>query len=397
MSTCALPIDKIINNYTKYGWFELTTIFNKQKFGKEKNTRLYVNESLLELLGNIRKYIIDNIFNCVNKDKDTYFVAFGSTNITSDYDLTIVGKNASQVMYDMFHLFLKKYGNTLPYTYDSNIYPDGLYLTKGLNTYIDQIIKLDDTTSIILPYTESDYKYSMSMACIKLLDFNINMTKLNNLKFYLEHAKQLHAKLKKDYNSTLSLIKRKFKTKRYNKAALDLITKVELNYKNSKKLYNILYKKNSPKHIIKYQTHSSFFSIEAYYCSSTIAVIVYEIQAKKKMKLKKQDYICALIENLGDMYHHITEEIQHTTKPFKSILLKYSKYIYRIYFCLSKITNIPAIKTKAKKINSDVIPNRKTGNVKNIDFKLLDYNNETPTQYIDKFILNMVEHIDSNL
>ena len=75
MNNCKLKIEDIINKYTKHGWYKLTNLFYKQKYGKEKNIKLKVNESLLKLLGNIRLYIIENTFNCVNKNKDTYYVA----------------------------------------------------------------------------------------------------------------------------------------------------------------------------------------------------------------------------------------------------------------------------------------------------------------------------------
>lgn len=397
MNNCNISIEKLISKYTKYGWFNLTNIFNTTKFAKEKNTKVNVNESVLKLLGDIRLYIIENAFNCNNTNKDTYYVAYGSTNITSDYDITIVGKNASKVMYDMFHSFLQTYNTTLPYTYDSNIYPDGLYLSKSINSHIKQLVKLDNKHHIILPYTDNDYIYSINMACIKLLHMNVDLHTFSNLKKYIDQATILLTSLMKEYDTTLRQMKIKYRNKKYNKDMLELITKVELNYKKSKKLYNILYKKNNPKHIIKYQTQSSFFSIEAYYVSSTIAAVVYEIQAKKKMNLQKRDYICAIIENLGDMVLHIKGEIKHSTKPFKSILLKYSKYMYRIYFCLSKILHQPRIHNLVKKINTEIIPNRKTGNTAHIDFKLLHYTNETPDKYIQKCVNIILTHIDENI
>ena len=70
---------------------------------------------------------------------------------------------------------------------------------------------------------------------------------------------------------------------------------------------------------------------------------------------------------------HISEEIKNSSRPFNMILLKYSKYIYRIYYCLSKISNNSNIKNITKKINNEIISFRKTGNINNIDFSLLNY------------------------
>lgn len=396
-NTCELRIEDIISKYTKYGWYKLTNLFSNNVSGKEKDIKMKIDAPLLKLLGDIRSYIIEHSFNCVNKNNNTYYVAFGSTNITSDYDITIVGKNAYQVMYDMFHLFLKKYGNTLPFTFDSNLYSDGLYLSKDINKNIKQIIKLDDKHSIILPISNNDYIYSISMACIKLLKININEQLYPKLYKFIKNANKYRNSLENEYKEVYDIIKEKYKKKSFNKKTLDFITKVEVNYQKNKKLYKVLYGRLSPKNIIKYQTSASYFAIEAYYSSSTIAVVVYEIQAKKKMILNKNDYICALIENLGDMNNHISEEIKHSDKSFKSILLKYSKYIYRIYFCLSKISKNSKIINITKEINTKIIPNRKTGDIKNINFSLLNYNNEKSKNYLSKFNNIIFKNIEKYL
>ena len=67
-------------------------------------------------------------------------------------------------MYDMF-IILKKMVKLYP-AYDSNIYPDGLYLSNGINKNIKQIRKLDEKLSIILPFDKKDYIYCFSIAYI---------------------------------------------------------------------------------------------------------------------------------------------------------------------------------------------------------------------------------------
>ena len=51
----------------------------------------------------------------------------------------------------------------------------------------------------------------------------------------------------------LKIIKKKYKNKSFNKKTLNTITFVELNYKNSKKIYKILYGNSNLNNIIKYQ------------------------------------------------------------------------------------------------------------------------------------------------
>ena len=52
----------------------------------------------------------------------------GSKNLTSDYDLTIIGLNAPNIIWKMFIYFLKKYNFTATYILDVNLYCNGMYL-----------------------------------------------------------------------------------------------------------------------------------------------------------------------------------------------------------------------------------------------------------------------------
>ena len=45
-------------------------------------------------------------------------------------------------------------------------------------------------------------------------------------------------------------------------------------------------------------------------------------------------YLITAIENLGDMIFHIRKESDDSN--IKNILIKYSKYLYRIYFSLAE-------------------------------------------------------------
>ena len=61
-----------------------------------------------------------------------------------------------------------------------------------------------------------------------------------------------------------------------------------------------------------------------------------ELQAKKKdLNLHPIEYVCCALENLGDLRHSIIT-YEHPTEVTQ-LLIKLSKYIYRIYYSLSKI------------------------------------------------------------
>lgn len=87
---------------------------------------------LLKILGALREHIINKIFkrhetNKKVEGRNEYFAA-GSTNITSDYDLSVSGPEGNEIMWLMFKTFLKHYKESLPYAFDSNLYSSPLYI-----------------------------------------------------------------------------------------------------------------------------------------------------------------------------------------------------------------------------------------------------------------------------
>ena len=63
-----------------------------------------MKELVLEMLGSIRKFTVDKLFKCQNDIVNNVYKAFGSTNVTSDYDLTLIGAKAPQILWKMFIL-----------------------------------------------------------------------------------------------------------------------------------------------------------------------------------------------------------------------------------------------------------------------------------------------------
>ena len=65
------------------------------------------NQHILKILGIIREWYINKLFLCAKKkhnisDKEILrLLSFGSTSITSDYDVSIVGKNAPIIVWEI--------------------------------------------------------------------------------------------------------------------------------------------------------------------------------------------------------------------------------------------------------------------------------------------------------
>merc|ERR1711991_225015 len=147
-----------------------------------------------------------------------------------------------------------------------------------------------------------------------------------------------------------------------------------------------------------YSNIPNYFSSDAYYTSSSVNTIVIENQSNIKVNYQnhpnnmiKGMYLIAVIENLGDMINHI-----------KITLIKYSKYLYRIYHTLSKIDN--KFEIFANNIFKNVLPFRKNYNLKRaIELKIfsyLDYDisiNQSKDSYLNKIFDIIINHVNQLL
>ena len=105
---------------------------NEYKDGQDSETGR--SEIYIILLGIIRKRIVDGLFKIINNLNgfNCKFEAFGSENITSDYDLTLLGKKAPTLMNDIYYTFKSMYDNkVLPVVFDTNLYCLGYYSDEG--------------------------------------------------------------------------------------------------------------------------------------------------------------------------------------------------------------------------------------------------------------------------
>lgn len=335
---CDKNIEEIINIYIRFGWANLTKIFMKQKIAKEKKTYGVVSEKLLKMLGGIREFYIDHLFNCINDDPNTIYTSFGSTNVTSDYDIAILGKNAPVIMWNIFNDFLIKYKNTLAESFDTNLYCAGYYNSVGINENV--CFKIDDEISILKLRSFNDTKINLEFALMKLNDFDLYMyTKSKSSKKLIRASQKRKNNLDKLYNLQLEKTKRSH-ADITNNDTLNLIAKYKLNAHISKKLYDNLYGTTTDiekTHILA--CSASYYSIEAYYTCCGVNVVVMELQAKKKdLNLHPFEYVCCALENLGDLRHHIITQ-EGNPAEITQLLIKLSKYIYRIYYSLSKIND----------------------------------------------------------
>lgn len=423
---------ELFNDYINQGWESITDSYKGKDvlFGKEKtieNSSYFDNLSnaqkklTLEILGSIRRYMVDITFKYIGETKDNEYVSSGSSNVTSDYDISILGPNANDIMWKMFLMFLSKYGNSLPRAFDTNLYSSPLYIYKN-NNYEEFLIRKEEEGFprvnynkrffTLIPKTKRDIIEELTWATLK-----IQSIKLTNP--FLTYI-QKKAKIYQYYLNTLfneyrnnSEIEKIISQKAYSDQTKNIIIRYYLQYKSQEIVQNYIYHNTELKPLKKFGQLSSliffcsnmanYFSSEAYYTSSAVNTIVVQDQLNidlpffdRSKKIIHCCYLISAIENLGDMLNHIKND----NNNIKKLLIKYSKYIYRIYYSLGKL-DIPEFQKKAFQIKSRLFPYRKTYDILKADkenvFELIDYYNENKDLYVNKIKTIILETIESQV
>jgi hypothetical protein len=333
-------IEDIINSNLIRGWINLTETYT-HSVAKERSSDPYiydkVNEKLLKMLGAVREYYIDYLFHSVlseikTKRRNTY-QSFGSTNITSDYDITINGPDAPVIIENIFFLFLKQYPKSLPFGFDTNLYCMGYFSPDASKYYCDKISGSD--ISILKCDGRPEQIINVMYACLKICDI------LPKSEF-----KQQIITLKQKLDYQLDDVSRQCQYQlddlQVPRVRCDdestVIAKYTLYIKNSKKFHKILYGKTrstSMEELHELSCISNYYAMESYYTSPTVKTVVLKMQGEKDIDLQDIDCVCSSIENFGDFIHHSgILNSSSRNEEFIHALLKTSKYIHRMCYAL---------------------------------------------------------------
>jgi hypothetical protein len=386
--TCDNNVTDIITRYIYYGWNNIVHIFKHGRHGKEKILAdNCVNIHLLNMLSSVRIYIFDDIFKCANEGKLTAYHAFGSNGILSDYDISIVGTASPQVVWKMFTMFIKQYKNTSSYSFDTNMYCMGLYMCSSTIENMPECITLSSEYCIFQPITREDIIICVIHAFKKLVSVK-NIERYREINSYIDKARNIHENLESIYSVTKDELRSK-----KNLNILDLYTKYKLYCNYAEYLYKEI--DSDKKSIMEIICTGNHFAVEAYFTPCATNVVVFELQGGYNIKLNPINYLCSVIENLGDLLTHISHiKDQTNLEQNKYILLKYSKYIYRIYYSLGKCLVDEDYLSKSQAIKDNIIPFRNSSDIDRCDFELLDYTENTLLDiYINKFTDNIINAI----
>ena len=382
----SLP-DKIFGLVTKeINWFELVKLYNTQnsntnylitnpimeKICKEKkckNKKIEnigsINlEHLLQFLGAYRKVIIDSVasqtiktidkayykdvLNMGNISVNNFIIAsaMGSDNITSDYDITFTGPGAYKIVSCLTRKFNeyvnrniyngKKQKNTMTAVFDSNFYlmPDIVVNNKvlkrlnkiGISKYFDMEHEFPNVTKSL------SLKRIIPIPGKDIIDLEL-VTVKNKIS-----AVDLHP------NETKKI------EKRYNELVLKSKEIDTFLYGSDKDRSNVIKIITDPNDFFKKVMDIKQTELEAYYCVSTILVVVFGMQAGKFKtsnlyeKLEPGNFLVGAVENIIDLVKHQSHNIDNIPKKGKmekkriesnrNVAVKFSKYFQRILTCM---------------------------------------------------------------
>ena len=364
---------------------------------------------LLRSLGSFRIYAINYLFTEALKEipeSENHFLnASGSNNITSDYDITIVGPYSCLLIEKMFNKFYEMFGIVLPIAFDTNLYPGCVSFPsvaganevfQGENIPKGYLRLQVDGRMCVLPINpdKNSTLHSYQWCCVKLLKaFNLlkfDFSEFRQIKSHLIEGMRI-SKLCNSYfcetssNDSSDIMQKEIsKLRKENKYMCDFGKHLDTYYRdypsngtelphrnlgNGNKLEPYV---NS---ILGYSSLIRWLCSEAYYSSYTVYAIVVALQlGYNGDEFNEHIWLVAIYENLADMIIHMLHafaEIQYGSEDdYKKVYITYSKYYYRIYYCLYKYYlkkgNTEVADEKNKKVqnlNETVLPRRKDFNL----------------------------------
>ena len=293
--------------------------------------------TIIEFLGAYRKVMIDYLITGYikklsesDKAREVYsdfigksnfadvvrFSALGSTNPTSDYDMTLCGPGAPCIVRHLTQTFEKFTSETMSFAFDSNFYIGPDILTRRYQTkkYADRKIRLwfpdgeREEYNVAVPVPEGDVVAREREYILKKLTPTHVDDKEGIVGRYMELVKYGKKLDKFAYWNAdpVALTKREF---------FDLLFDMKL------------------------------VSMEAYHGISTVLVVVYGMQGKVPKMSELRDVLSegsfenACLENALDFTNHWNDYAQgsHDAATDQMMFVKLSKYILRVLTCVEEL------------------------------------------------------------
>lgn len=336
--------DIIINNAINY-FIKSGIIFkngiryylteNNMKFTWD-NIKTITNIETRQLLWLLRKLIVDCLLKgLLYENINLKIFSVGSTNLTSDYDITLYGsdKNKIYIIENFNKKFYDIFSDSSSLVFDTNIYGKA-YIAFSENDFgiNGDVIKCKNQEFFYLKSGNDN-----SQICWALVKYINDIRDSFGENIYNDLIDFMMLKLQSNLLNYATIIRRTLKNKdesfNYNKM---------LGYQN--KIINFY---NNTDKITGYNDYISlvnFYGIETYFTRGAFLDIVVNGQmcGSKSIELTDVDYLCSILENAGFFFNHNNK----------------TKYVVRVNKTLEKLIdknnlyNIPEIKELDTIINN---------------------------------------------
>lgn len=369
------------------GWQQLASAYRSgARVAKKYDiaNAIVVDESLLRELAAARVAIVNDVFECCKRLSPSISKqSFGSQDVTSDYDVTIVGPGACLAMWCMFVTFARTFGTLFPFSCDTNLYANGTY-SSPVNKRADLLehgctsLRAgggigDMNTFTVVPaqkrqgaYVDTVTAWALCKCILGGLDSALAERLVGRDIVAASRAKL--AMTQSMVNTTRAITDGCVRSGSFGAALvksathedLDTVARYALQAVMGSRMEGMLYAERAStdlpptlssvhRAIINSGVNvgamsladcmcaTMFFSVEAAYTQSTVNVVVLEMQAKRAVSLPRSEYRVSALENLGELLVHTQQGPPGSAVPLSTVL-KVSKYVLRIVHSLARCT-----------------------------------------------------------
>lgn len=342
--SCPITFDQLIREHLEFGWQRLKQTFKSdRRIAKARvlrpGDRAVLSLRMVELLTAARTFLVEYLFQCYNRNRFTTYTAFGSTALFSDYDITLLGENAPELMLQMFYRFVEHYGNTLASAFDTNLYCTGYFSSRNSRS-IPESRRIANGLLILQPVTPLQEWQCLSFAALKL---PLSTNRAFQARFPLVYRLMVDGRsFQTSTEAQLARVELPVAFQRYSRETQALIRRYTMYARTAKRLYQMLYRSGRSEsyfadELFVLACRSNYYAIEAYYTPCTVNVVVLESQAKQKLPLRPIEYVCAAIENVGEWVTHHTKFKNEKNVPHEMVMLSLCKYLFRMYSALGHV------------------------------------------------------------
>jgi hypothetical protein len=436
---CGTRVDAVIMTYMHRGWTALTQLFQQHAGtpGKEKTLSNETNNQgqgqrgggegeareyslALKMLSAIREYVVHDAFRCARPAGGTTYSAYGSTHITSDYDVSVQGRDAARVTWEMFERFWNMYRRTLDYSFDTNIYCVPMFVAQGIHPALrPRCVTLKRGGTAVFVTERKEYPIVLPAAASKLLTRPLPaLTPWPHVSALLGAA----AKFKRARDAELASAVRAAPCTAGDAATARVTyARYVLQCAHGAAALRTLYApaktRVSATSLLESLILASYFAVEAYYTPDAVNVVVVGLQRREHVRCDALSYVCSALENLGDLRLHAGDELAShgaareagndsgkelatglarepaTSKDPRTLLLKYSKYVHRILHSLEGFGARGS--PRAAWYEEHVLKHRSAGDVGRVPWTAAGYRGTSVKAYVDALTVQVLQAVEA--